>query len=693
MGRSKAGKALLGLLFVLAGPAAAQDVPATGSNYGGVGLIEMRNARFRPDGTLEAGAAIRHQRQFWSLTFQAFPFLETTFRLTDRLNATAGQGTTNDRALDFKARLWEESRWRPALALGAQDLIGTGLYSGEYLVASKRFWDVDVTLGLGWGRLGTAGDLRNPLGAVSDRYLTRSRNVGLGGTPAFGTLFRGRDAAVFGGLEWSVPPGLVLGLEGLRAKVEWSGDALRDERGGYPARRDGTRGEARSRLNFGLQWQPNPWLDAGVHVVHGTDLLLRLSLRLDPARPPEVPRSPPPAMPARPEEAAPPGMLEAALRRAGFRPVRVEVQGEEALIAVGGGRQPTLAQVAGRVLRLAQPHLPPEVERVAVEWHRSGLPIARLEVLRGAMEAASGGAGSAEEVLAAASLGPAEAGSAPGPDLLWAVEPRLALQIGDPKVGLRWQAAAAAGARLGLGEGFALAGSLAQTAAGNLDKAQPSDSVLPHVRSDLGRYARDGRTAIPTLYAERLWSPAPDWFARVSAGLLEPMFGGVSAEVLWRPQQRPLAIGLDLAWVAQRDYRQRLASLGYSAATWHLSVYADLPVWNLSTVLRAGRYLAGDWGATLEVSRRFNSGIEVGGFATLTDVSARRFGEGSFDKGIFIRFPLQLLGPETPARATALIRPVVRDGGQRLAVDSPLYEVTREGRAEALGRDYLGLLR
>jgi hypothetical protein len=39
------------------------------------------------------------------------------------------------------------------------------------------------------------------------------------------------------------------------------------------------------------------------------------------------------------------------------------------------------------------------------------------------------------------------------------------------------------------------------------------------------------------------------------------------------------------------------------------------------------------------------------------------------------------------------LRPVVRDGGQRLGVDNPLWEVTREGRAEALGRGFLGFLR
>lgn len=695
-------RALPGLLLAAAAatqpasaqPASPQDVPATASDFGGVGLIEMRNARFRPDGTLEAGAAIRHQRQFWSLTFQALPFLETTFRLTDRLDATAGRGTTSDRAFDVKARLWEESAWRPALAMGAQDVIGTGLYAGEYLVASKRFWGLDMTLGLGWGRLGTGADFGNPLGALSSRYRVRPRNVGVGGTPGVSGLYRGRDAAVFGGLEWSVPPDWALGLEGLRAKLEWSGDALRDERGGYPARTTGLRGQAASRLNLGLQWQPNPWVDAGVHFIHGTDLLLRVSLRLDPARPPTLPRPPPPAMVARPEA---PGDVAAALRRAGFRPLAVRLAGEEAVIAVAGGRFPTLAQVAGRVVRAVQPVLPAEVERLAVEWHRAGLPIARLVLLREAMEAATAGAGSAEEVLASASLVPtgSQPGFAPSLDwvLDWALEPRIALQLGDPKVGVRWQAAAAAGVRLGLGEGLALAGSLSQAVAGNLDKALPSDSVLPRVRSDLGRYAREGRTAIPTLYAERLWSPSEDWFARISAGLLEPMFLGVQGEVLWRPQQRAFALGLDLAWVAQRDYRQRLGALGYSVTTGHASVHADLPVWNLGAVLRAGRYLAGDWGGTLEVSRRFDSGIEVGGFATLTTTPFRRFGEGSFDKGIFVRFPLQLFGPETAARATALIRPVMRDGGQRLAVDNPLFEVTREGRAAALGRDYLGLLR
>jgi hypothetical protein len=83
----------------------------------------------------------------------------------------------------------------------------------------------------------------------------------------------------------------------------------------------------------------------------------------------------------------------------------------------------------------------------------------------------------------------------------------------------------------------------------------------------------------------------------------------------------------------------------------------------------------------------------VGGFATFTDVPFRTFGEGSFDRGIYVRVPLELFGTATRNVATALIRGVQRDGGQRLQVDSPLWEVTRDGRARALEEGFAGFLR
>nr|WP_245185530.1 YjbH domain-containing protein [Falsiroseomonas frigidaquae] len=677
--------------------AVAQEVPGTGSSYGGVGLIEMRNARFRPDGVVEAGSSLRHQRRFHFLNWQALPWLETSFRLAERLDGTSGAGMTTDRSFDVKLRLLTESDWVPAVAVGLQDFIGTGLYSGEYVVASKRFGNWDATLGIGWGRLGTGDDLGNPLTSLSPRFEDRPRDVGEGGSINTFPFFRGEQAAVFGGLEYSLPELWTPfgGIEGLRAKVEYSGDALRDERGGWPARTTGLRGEARSRLNYGLHWS-NGWLDAGLDWVHGTDLLFRLSARFDPDRVPE--RAALPALGARPvSPPAPEAAMREALRRAGFRPVAVEIAGAEARIAVAGGRQRRLAGAAGRVLRAVQPHLPRGFERLRLSWRQAGVEVARLTLPRRAMEAASRGDGSAEELFFASTLEPAGADRfglmGGGSGFAWGAEPRLSVLLGDPSRTLRWQAAAVLGARWEIGQGFAVAGSLSRALAGNLAGAPPSDSLLPRVRSEAARYAREGETAIPALYGEGIWGLGPDLFGRVTAGYLEPMFAGVSAEVLWRPHDRPWALGVDVAQVAQRDYDQQLGVLGYHVTTGHVSAYADLPWHNLQGVVRAGRYLAGDWGATVELSRRFASGIEIGGFATLTDVPFSQFGEGSFDRGIFIRIPLDLFGIETRAVAPVVVRGVTRDGGARLAVDNPLWEVTREGRSQALQDGFRDFLR
>ena len=55
--------------------------------------------------------------------------------------------------------------------------------------------------------------------------------------------------------------------------------------------------------------------------------------------------------------------------------------------------------------------------------------------------------------------------------------------------------------------------------------------------------------------------------------------------------------------------------------------------YQMRTSLLVGKYLAGDKGATFDISRRFNSGFTLGIFASKTNLSAEEFGEGSFDKG------------------------------------------------------------
>ncbi len=499
-------------LLALAAPALAQEVPATAGTFGGAGLIEMPNARTRPDGTLEGGASLRRDRRFWHLHVQALPFLDATFRVAERLDGFSGTRFTTDRAFDLRLRLVAESDTTPAVAIGLRDFIGTGIYGGEYLVASRRFGDVDLTLGLGWGRLGTGRDIANPLLGLSPGFFgERPRRVGQGGllSPGF---FRGRDAAIFGGVEWSLPPlptpwGEIAGLRG---KLEWSGDALRDERFGYPVVPLPERGRARSRLNAGLQWS-NGWLDAGAYLVHGSDALVRLTLRAE-AGASALRRAAAAGATARQAVGDDgDGTRRGGVRRfarGGLPPDRLR-SGRP-----GGAHRPgrragarTLAQAAGRALRAVDHLLPPQAQALVLSWWQGGLEIGRLLLPRAQLAAAIAGLASDEEVWLSAHLLPAdgvlwpEAIRAPLPQLSTAIAPRLTFLLGDPTRTLRWQVGIGAGARLDLGGGVALAGSVAQTLAGNLASGLPSDSVLPRVRSDWAAYARDGRTlAIPALY-------------------------------------------------------------------------------------------------------------------------------------------------------------------------------------------------
>jgi hypothetical protein len=76
----------------------------------------------------------------------------------------------------------------------------------------------------------------------------------------------------------------------------------------------------------------------------------------------------------------------------------------------------------------------------------------------------------------------------------------------------------------------------------------------------------------------------------------------------------------------------------------------------------------------------------VGLWATKTNVSADDFGEGSFDKGMYFQIPLNgLLGASNRSSYTNRLRPIQRDGGQRLeSFSANIWWDTRAVRYDAL---------
>ena len=173
----------------------------TYNSYGMPGLVDMPSAQSAPDAELsfsvsQSGESLRN-----TLTFQIAPRLTGAFRYS---SIERPQGTLYDRSFDLRYRLLDETHLRPAVAAGLQDFIGTGVYSGEYVAASKTFGPVVATAGIGWGRLGSHNSFDNPLGVISSRFDTRDAGyTGTGGCIESVRWFRG-PAAFFAGFAWPV---------------------------------------------------------------------------------------------------------------------------------------------------------------------------------------------------------------------------------------------------------------------------------------------------------------------------------------------------------------------------------------------------------------------------------------------------------------------------------------------------------
>lgn len=231
----------------------------------------MPSARMAADGELSAGASYFENTQHYNLGFQILPWLEGSFRYSGLAHFDPSYPVYWDRSFGIKLRLWNEGDILPALAFGINDIVGTGVYSGEYLVASKSLGDFDATIGLGWGRLGSANTIRNPVAQLSDSFETRPSLTSPGGAN-FNVFLHGPEAGFFGGVVWRSP------LPGLSVIAEASSDR-------YPFERNFGTFTPHSQMNYGLSYQASEGLTLGLNWLYGRAIGGSVSFQMNPARP------------------------------------------------------------------------------------------------------------------------------------------------------------------------------------------------------------------------------------------------------------------------------------------------------------------------------------------------------------------------------------------------------------------------
>lgn len=687
----------LGASAVTAQAASARSLPITASDWGFVGLLQTPSARMAPAGDARFNTSRVYPYERINVFVQPFDWLEAGFRYTNVSNRLYGplelSGTQayKDKSIDFKLRLLEESAYMPQVAMGMIDFGGTGLFSSEYVVANKRLGNLDASLGIGWGYLGSSGNITNPLSKLSSSFNTRSTDFGMGGTPAFKSFFRG-PAALFGGVQYNTP------WRNWVLKAEYDGNNYQNEP-------QANNRKQTSPFNFGVVYKPNPSVDLSVGIERGNTVMVGLTLRSNLASlsTPKVSDPPTPRIAVtRPQQA--PGWVSTVADisdMSGWIVKKIALNGSVLQVELEALSGVHWNDRLHRIATILHRDAPAHVETFELSLNDQGVPLTQRNINREAwVKQNTQRVPPAEVVPAIVAVEPPVQTTSKTPGIVvkpnkpeWEQTPSLfgfglvpswQQNIGGPDGFLLFRVGLSVPMQLRITNNIAITGAVSLNLYDNYGKFKytaPSD--MPRVRTYLREYMTASKFNVPNLQITHFSDLAPNQYYSVYAGYLESMYAGVGGEWMYRKWHSPFAFGVDVNRLQQRSFDQYFgfnnagAQTGYRVTTGHATAYIDTGWQDTQVKLSAGRYLAGDMGVTLDVGKTFANGVSVGAWATKTNVSAQRFGEGSFDKGLYLRIPFDVMTTTRSGNVANLAyNPLTRDGGAKLNRDFSLFGAT-----------------
>lgn len=666
----------------------------------------MPSAVIEKDGTFSIGYSYDSPYGALWVSSTILPFLQVTGRyvsingipgFTDAAGYGSNYGRFKDKVFDAKIGLWDEDGWRPALAVGATDLLGTELFKGQYLVATKTFGatkNVEVSLGFG----------------------------------------RKRPEGVFAGVRWApaaTPNWAVVGeYDANDYATDFRADAT------YA-------GQRKKGPSVGVEYRWG-WLGAQIarhrdHFSANAYVTIPLAQReflpkLKEPYPFEQKDAPPRASMADWERDGRPGAaMVQALAKQDFKNIRVELERGVLKLTLTNNRISNLGRAVGRASRTALAFAPAGTKSFVITYTQNEQPVASYEFLN-LYTLSDYLAGLVDRnaflktvvVRAATPDDRIEGKYAPGmlaglhDDVPLGVDvghdgnvlqvrsedreanrfriaPKLGLFFNDPSGALRYELNAAANFDQRLGTGLYLNSAVSAKVLENVSGVtQESNSVLPHVRSDVAEYKRGARVKLNKLMINQYAMPAENWYGRLSGGFYEEMYRGAGGQLMYVPKDSRWAADLSVDALQQRGFKGWLDVRDYRTLTALGALHYRLPS-EMTVTARAGRFLARDAGVRLEFKRRFASGMEVGAWYTKTngkDITSPGTPTNPYnDKGVFVSISLNsMLLADTQATANIAIAPWTRDVGQMVATPGDLYEMIEKPRRDLTLGDGLGNL-
>lgn len=672
--------------------------------YGGIGLINTPTARFDKDGEFLFGASNDDPFNRLYSKMQFFPWLEVVLRYSE-LENTSYEGldqTAKDKGIDAKIRLFKETQYIPEIAIGIRDFGGNGYFSSEYIVATKNFNNFDFNIGMGWGKLNGKKQLSNPFSVFSDSFDSRSSGNFGGGTLNLNTLFSGETASVFGGIEYYTPfPNLSLKLEYDTTDYSYS-----IRQGEKEFREKGDLFRVDSNFNYGLNYRWNTSerdkVDLSIGYVRGNTIFANVSVHsnlnfsgtpkyIAPSETINIPYLEPISELNDEWKKYLYDTIIWQMANEGMVTHSIIFNGNELQVEISQGRFQNTMQAIDLASRILANNSPKNIDQITVINLDHGIETLRATIPRKDL-VASVANGPLDETLV--TFNPPESKSNNKiikdneflyPNFYWEIKPHLLGTLQHQVQFYFWQLEALIHTEYSIKKGLYLTTDIGINIKNNYENYtwHVADGQLHHVRQDRRLYLTEGESGLRRMALDYTTSINSNIKAKMSLGYLEWMYGGIGGEILYIPDHKKWALGVDAYWLKQREFDQKFSFRDYETITGLMTFYYDVPFYDMRLKLSAGQFLAKDKGAHIDLSRRFQTGARVGAIVALTDCDSDCVGEGSFNKWIYFNLPMDLFYSRstTKSRAVYAWSPLTKDAGQRVDFGG-LYDVVINAQDE-----------
>ncbi len=543
-----------------------------------------------------------------------------------------------DKGFNFKIRLKAEGML-PAIAIGVNDIAGTGLYGSEYLVGSYGINNLDMHFGIGWGSYnGSKFAFKNPLKNIDDKFAIRPINEsGFNGTGSFaaGRYFSGEEASPFFGLSYLINNSFLLKFEHDTTSTTEQID-YKIPKNQYSI---GVDYLSKRNFNFGLSYE------------RGNTLSIRFSYKNNP---------------------------KISRKKYEYEPAEITNDSDKYTSLIKNLENNGIG-----------------VNKVIETSSSIGLELTQfihpnLDVIEEIIFSASSDSGIEKEIKKDIVIADLKAVSEIDESFqrnAKLIYERQEVSKFNTRTNFNFRPFLASREEFFKGailvennseyiirDNFFFNSNLKYSIWDNFEdlRIPPLDTYPAQVRSDVKEYLRRFNDGIKIGRAQFDYhiTPKKNNHIMITAGILEDMFYGAGMEYLYFKSDQNYAIGFEVFNVKKRDYDMRFGTLDYKntvgSVNFYYRNYNYLP---FDMHVSYGEYLAGDEGFTIELSRSYINGVEFGVFATLTDVTTEQFGEGSFDKGIFFKIPVfgNLINYSW--------RPLTKDPGAKLVRKHTLHDL------------------